>query len=135
MKIRASEKPESRDKTSTMGSVRNMRNGRIPEMDVSEMQILHGQGKLTGDQNLAHGEALFVRCELIGTPQVEGLSVLFALLAASLCDAVHHDGRPCFRNKEEVYDLGGTTEDELDPDVPAPGQELLDETTDDGTQN
>jgi hypothetical protein len=31
-----------------------------------------------------------------------------------------------------VYDLYGAAENELDPDVPAPGEELLDEAANDG---
>jgi hypothetical protein len=34
-----------------------------------------------------------------------------------------------------VEDLNGATKDELDPYVPAPGKELLNETTDDGTED
>lgn len=35
MKIRASEKPESKDKVNTMGSVRNILNGRIQVIKIS----------------------------------------------------------------------------------------------------
>lgn len=34
-----------------------------------------------------------------------------------------------------MENLDGTSEDQLDPDVPSPGEELFDETTDDWAEN
>ena len=90
---------------------------------------------LTGDQNLAHGEALFVGSELVRAPQIERLAILLALFAAPFRNSVHHDGCASLGDQEEVYDLGGAAEDELDPNVPAPGKELFNKTSDYGAQD
>src|SRR5690242_19995338 len=46
-----------------------------------------------------------------------------------LCLAVEHDRGSGFWNKEEVDDLDRHTENKLDPEVPSPGEILLDGAT------
>ena len=60
---------------------------------------------------------------------------LLAALAALLGDLVHHDRDTGFGDGEEVDDLDGAAEDELDPDGPGPVEVLLGEAADDGTED
>lgn len=80
-------------------------------------------------------ETFFERLELVGSPDVVGLAVLLAFCTALLSDPVHEDGGTGFGDKDGVGDLDGSTEDQLDPDVPSPGEELFDETTHDGSED
>lgn len=57
---------------------------------------------------------------------------ILTTLTTSLCFAIHEDGRAAFRH-EEVDGLNHNTEDELDPEVPLPGQVLFDWAADDST--
>ena len=79
----------------------------------------HGNGKLVeGDSGVL---------DLIGTVDVGVLP----RLAASLGLLVHDYGGAALGH-EEVEGLGSGSEDELDPEVPVPREELLDGTTDHG---
>lgn len=95
----------------------------------------HAERPDPGDQNLPGGEALLVRCDLVGTPDIHGLSEFVALGTSLLGDAVHHDGGARLGDENEVSDLCGAAEDELDPDGPAPGEVLLDEAADNGAED
>ena len=60
-------------------------------------------------------------------------------LTSLLCDSVHQNGGPGLGNEYEMSGLNSDAEDELNPDAPAPVEELLTEATndraEDGTSN
>lgn len=85
----------------------------------------HLEGAHPCDGELVEGDAGTL--DLVGAP---GIRVL-ACLTAALGLLVHDDGGATLGH-EEVDGLGGGTEDELDPEVPVPGEELLDGTADHG---
>ena len=95
----------------------------------------HFEGPDPGDEDFSGGEAILEGHELVRAPEVDGRTVLFALLASSLSDLIHHAGRPRLGDDEEVEELHGTSEDELDPDAPAPAEICLDETANDGAED
>ena len=80
-------------------------------------------------------ETFLERLELVGSPDVVGLAVLLAFCTAFLSDTVHEDGGTGFGNEDGVGDLDGSTEYQLNPDVPPPREELFDEATRDGSED
>ena len=74
----------------------------------------HAEGADPGGDDLLGREALAEGDELIRTPDV-GCRIR---LAATLGDAVHHDGAARLGHGEEVHELDEATKDKLDPDGP-----------------
>jgi hypothetical protein len=95
----------------------------------------HAEWAHPSSQDLAWVKSLFESPELVWSPDVDRLAVLLAFLATLLRDPVHEDGCTSLGDDDGVGDLDGPAEDELDPDVPAPGEELFDEASDDGTED
>lgn len=81
-------------------------------------------------EHFFRGESVLERDELVRSPHV-GVTILPSLL----CDPVHHDGSPGFRNREEMKGLDSSTEDELNPNRPRPIQVGFAEATNNGTEN
>ena len=72
--------------------------------------------------------------ELLSLGRTVDMRILagFSHLSSNL---VHHYGRSGLRHEREVENLDKDAEDELDPDVPSPGQEGLYKPSDNGSND
>ena len=66
---------------------------------------------------------------------VRAVDILFSILAPALGFVIKHDGNSSLGYEKEVNDLCSAAEYKLNPEAPAPAQVLLDEATDDRTND